>query len=579
MSRQAWSGSDRADEVRELLKKLMDQNAAGSIVSGEMKSRVAEPVPPTIPLREEAVPPPPPAPSGETPEHEDDHWLPYLRLSDEEEPGKPARRLTGRPAAKRTAEEDAYTEDPVYAPRMAPDTDEEDEEELPMPELPLVMPEWTDAEEKPVSEPEEGNDLPLEEEPPAPRVRRNPLAVIGGFFAANFPRKGDGAGEWIRKCVFWLALAVLVVSLGYILYQIWWLPARNAQVYDTVAAEYRPDAEGTVSGDYPAGMLASFRELYDQNHEVRGFLDFSANSQKDFLNIHYPVMYSGDNSKYLYTDFYGNRNKNGTLFFDERNVLEPDNHNNKVLIVYGHNMASGQMFAGLNKLIGNLQNARSAATLTLSTLYEKSEYKVFAVVLSDEEEEDRWYYDCRQTYFATNGTFLEHVDALRARSLFDYPVDVIAGDQLLVLSTCTAYSSSKLHDGRLMVIARKVRSFESSAVDASAITRNEDVIMPRAWYTNQKLTLHPYYTETNYTVSEKRYTTSTVPLTQTLPEATETLPATTGTLSAQDATGTTAATPENTTTGSLSGTTGTTGESATGSTTTSAARPASPNSD
>ena len=155
---------------------------------------------------------------------------------------------------------------------------------------------------------------------------------------------------------------------------------------------------------------------------------------------------------------------------------------------------------------------------------------------------------------------MEHVDALRARSLFDYPVDVIAGDQLLVLSTCTAYSSSKLHDGRLMVIARKVRSFESSAVDASAITRNEDVIMPRAWYTNQKLTLHPYYTETNYTVSEKRYTTSTVPLTQTLPEATETLPATTGTLSAQDATGTT-------------------GESATGSTTTSAARPASPNSD
>ena len=518
MSKQAWSGK-RAEEVRQLLQQLTDQNTADTVASGVVRSPAAEPVPATVPLQDTAAPAEPEEPRSSlvpdegVPEDGDEGLLQYLLFSDSEPP-RP--QPTEEPAPVSPL---ADTQEP-YALRMgAEDADEEeDDEDAAPPELALVLPDWGEDDD---GEPEESNDLPLDAAPPAPRERRNPLRAIGGFFAANFPRKGDPVSEWIRKCVFWVALAVLLGASGYLLYQVWLQPAHNAGLYNKVAEEYEPDASGTLSGNYPAGMLASFRKLYDENPEVRGFLDYSANSQKDFLNIHYPVVYSGDNAKYLYRDFYGNKNKNGTLFFDERNALEPDDHNNKVLIVYGHNMASGQMFAGLNKLIGNLQNARAAATLTLSTLYEKSEYKVFAVVLSDEEESDRWYYDCRQTYFATNGAFMEHVDALRARSLFDYPVDVQSGDQLLVLSTCTAYSSAKLHDGRLMVIARKVRSDESATVDTNAITRNEDVIMPRAWYQNQDLELHPYYTQADYTLPGERYTTSTGSTTTTLPTVIE----------------------------------------------------------
>jgi tRNA modification GTPase len=116
-------------------------------------------------------------------------------------------------------------------------------------------------------------------------------------------------------------------------------------------------------------------------------------------------MYSGDNEKYLNTNFNGGYSSFGTPFFDKRNMREPDSHNNKVLVVYGQNAASGQMFAGLTNLIGNVNNARAAATLNVSTLYQSNSYKVIAVVLTDENAQGDLYFDTRRTQFATNGEF------------------------------------------------------------------------------------------------------------------------------------------------------------------------------
>lgn len=441
----------------------------------------------------------------------------------------------------------------------AEEPDAEDMED----ELRLVMTDWErDTED---GEPEEENDLPLDEAPPPAPTGRRPLAAIGGFFATNFPRRTDTPGEWARKGVFWLALVMLVVSAGVLLNQIWLVPTRNRALYNKTVEAYEPDKTVVAEGDYPKGMLASFQKLYDINPDVRGFLDFSATGNKDFLNIHYPVVYSGDNEEYLRKDFYGNRNKNGTLFFDRRNDLASEESENRVLIIYGHNMASGQMFAGLNKLIGNVQNARAAALLTLSTLYEKSEYQVLAVVLADEEEtEEQWRYDFRRTRFSSEEDFLQHIENIRARSLFDYPTEVQEGDELLVLSTCTAYSSAKLKDGRLLVIARKVRPGEGTDTDTDAVVANEDVIMPRAWYLNQNLPLHSYYS------SEEELTAST---TSTTAESTE---ATTTTESTADTTSTDASastTPAATTTPSATTTTTTTA-AVTATTTTTTTAPA-----
>ncbi|MBQ5841026.1 MAG: class B sortase, partial [Clostridia bacterium] len=294
---------------------------------------------------------------------------------------------------------------------------------------------------------------------------------------------------------FLVALVVLIGSLGYIVYDVVIQPLMASLTYTQLAEEYQPENDQpTTSPNYPTGMLSSFEGLYDQNPEVRGWLSFYSTDKKGFLKINYPVVYSGDNEKYLRRDFHGNKSKNGTLFFDMRHVIEPFNHENKVLIIYGHNMASGQMFAGLNKLINRPHNARAATTLTLSTLFEKNDYKVFAAVMTDEDATGAEYFSTLRVKFSSDEDFLGYVEQVRARSLYDYPVDVQAEDELVVLSTCTGKSDAKTKNGRLVVFARRVRQGEDIAVDAAAIVKNEDVIMPLSWYVNQNLQPHDYYT-------------------------------------------------------------------------------------
>ena len=335
---------------------------------------------------------------------------------------------------------------------------------------------------------------------PRPSVRRNPFAALWTGFRDNLPKKGDAPRTKARKWGFLTSLLVMLVALVYLAVDLLLIPAQNTKLKNELIELYHPeDSQVVVSEEddqYPEKMLASFRDLYDRNDEVRGWISYHADNSKDFLNIEYPIVYSGDNEKYLKKDFDGNKNRNGTLFFDKANHLESYKDKNRSLIVYGHNMASGQMFAGLNKFLGSVSNARSAATLTLSTLYRQDEYKVFAVILTDESDTRVGrYFNTRRTTFTSDSDFLQYIDEMRARSMFDYPVDVQGSDEILVLSTCTGKTSAHVKDGRLVVVARRVRDGETASVDTAKIVKNDDVIMPYYWYMNQKLTPHKYYLE------------------------------------------------------------------------------------
>jgi hypothetical protein len=129
----------------------------------------------------------------------------------------------------------------------------------------------------------------------------------------------------------------------------------------------------------------------------------------------------------------------------------------------------------------------------MNTLYANGKYKVFAVVITDESAQPQHYFNVRRTQFADDEDFLTYVANLQARSLFNYPVDVAAGDELLLLSTCTTPSAAKIDNGRLTVVARKIRPGESTTENVSAIIRNDNVIMPYAWYARQNKMPHAYY--------------------------------------------------------------------------------------
>ena len=224
------------------------------------------------------------------------------------------------------------------------------------------------------------------EEAAAPR--RKFTDVLLDLLGNVVPKKGDAPLEIVRKCVFVIALLVLIGSVSYIVYDMVIIPANNDRLYSTLDGMYDPNNPAPVLDKYkdfpfPEGIDDAFKNIYPINTELRGWIKYNSKAKNDFLKISYPILYSGDNDKYLTTDFYGNSNKNGALFFDKRNSIDSPASHNKVSIIYGHNMASGQMFSGINKFLNSVYNVRSAPVITMNTLYHRNEYKVFAVIMID----------------------------------------------------------------------------------------------------------------------------------------------------------------------------------------------------
>ena len=420
--------------------------------------------------------------------------------------------------------------------------------------------------------------------PPAPKKWRNPFKVLWEGFCGNLPRKGDSGGAIARKCGFLFSLLVMLVAIIYLLVDLLIIPAYNRNMQDKLASLYNPEDEHIIvsskDGDYPVKMMASFKPWYDINPDVRGKITYKASGKTDFLNIDHPIVYRDVDdltNPYLKTDFYGNANRNGTLFFDQSNKVDSYLDKNRNLIIYGHDMASGQMFAGLNKFLGNVNYARSAPTMTVSTLFRTDVYKVFAVVLVDEDDKNARSYNAWDTHFSGDEEFLTYLQDAQARSLFDYPVDVTADDRIVVLSTCTRKSTSKLENGRLLVMARRLRDGESEVVDTKQIAKNTDAIMPYYWYINQNRKPHDFYVDGGMDTHPTTSTTTSTTTGTTLPtegDATTTLPVDgeDATTSATEGAESTTQPVESTTTtgGDVTGTTttGTTTTSTTATTTT-----------
>ena len=80
-----------------------------------------------------------------------------------------------------------------------------------------------------------------------------------------------------------------------------------------------------------------------ENPDVIGWIRFD---NQDELGINYPILYSGDNQKYLRTDLHGNSHIAGCIFLEGLNKSDFSDYYN---IIYGHNMNDGSMFGSLKK--------------------------------------------------------------------------------------------------------------------------------------------------------------------------------------------------------------------------------------
>ncbi|MFB6366324.1 class B sortase [Paenibacillus elgii] len=209
-----------------------------------------------------------------------------------------------------------------------------------------------------------------------------------------------------------------------------------------------PDTGGGVAAPSPfitkthEVMLPEFQELYRRNPDIVGWLKI------DGTRIEYPIMQNQQDSQYyLNHDFDKKINKNGLPFLDAYSRI----NGSDILLIHGHHMKSGVMFADLMKYKKE-SYYKEHATFQFSTLYEKEEYEIVAVILSKvyRKTDDVFkYYQIEKV--DTSAEFDSYIQNIKKLALYDTGVTARYGDKLVVLSTCE-YSTE---DGRLAVVARK----------------------------------------------------------------------------------------------------------------------------
>ena len=240
-----------------------------------------------------------------------------------------------------------------------------------------------------------------------------------------------------------------------------------APVQEVYLADDEPEeAEAALLDTYQ--YIAPLRRqkldsLWQQNNDLVAWLTIDG-------VVSQPVVYR-DNSYYINHDFYGKKSSAGTLFLDELSPLAAETQN---LLIHGHNMKDGSMFA----MLTHYKSADFAAQhtiATLDTLYRTDTYVLIAVLPLEtvEEEDGQTYLNGDALYFYSNPRFYSeeafetYKTRLYAASAYHSALDLNASDALLSLSTCVSGSN-----GRIMTVFRRLRDGENAGTLQSTATPN-----------------------------------------------------------------------------------------------------------
>lgn len=179
----------------------------------------------------------------------------------------------------------------------------------------------------------------------------------------------------------------------------------------------------------------SISELISMNSECFGWISISG------TNINYPVMHTPSNpQKYLNRNFYGEYSYIGTPFLDSRCFADSTN-----LIIYGHHMNNGTMFADLCNYTDYSYYAEHP-TVVLEMKDGAFTYSVFSVMKV--KSNDDWY---RFTTVGTKKSYNSRIEYAKEKSIYDTGITPVYGQQILTLSTCYGYNQ----DDRILVLAVK----------------------------------------------------------------------------------------------------------------------------
>ena len=322
---------------------------------------------------------------------------------------------------------------------------------------------------------------------------------IRRFVRDSFPQKEDSKREKIRKIIMDVSFVLLVLGLSYmVFYYVGYRDRINDfgkwevtidsydedQLFDfEVKKLWENIKEQYPDVDFPEGMMLKFADLYAVNQDAAGALRIP---EMDFFT---PLLLNKSSPNYyLWKNLYGQYSRYGNPYIDYRCSIEEDNLS-KNTIIYGHNTHDKLGFNKLTEYM-KLEGYKKAPVITVETLYEKTQWKIFAVMLTNSTTAaDRGHlFSYLITDFSSKSQFMDMIDGIKERSMIKTGVDVKADDKILTLYTCY---QDIFDGGRLVVFARLLRDGESADVDVSKASFNRNARYPQAYYDQMGLT-NPY---------------------------------------------------------------------------------------
>lgn len=239
-----------------------------------------------------------------------------------------------------------------------------------------------------------------------------------------------------------VSLLVIIISLAVMAFAIYKLATiymdyhqsektyRNLeeQYVDTGDEEKNTEEEG---GHWSDDIQISFEALKKENPDIVAWIRFE---NPDDVHISYPVLYSGDNTKYLRSDIYGNYHIAGCIFLEGLNHPDFSDYHS---IIYGHNMKNTTMFGDLKRYKNEddfYENNQYFRIYTEDMVYR---YQIFS------------YHDVQDTSdlytvgFGPDEEYQSLIDRMVSESLRDTGIYPDKEDHIVTLSTCSTAGDDK----------------------------------------------------------------------------------------------------------------------------------------
>lgn len=187
--------------------------------------------------------------------------------------------------------------------------------------------------------------------------------------------------------------------------------------------------------------LAGYQELQKTNGDMVGWIRIQG------TKVDYPVMQTlSDPDFYLKHNFEKQKSVYGTPYLSVNcDVRDEDNN----LVVYGHHMKDGSMFAGL-KYYDDVNFFKEHPIVQFDTMDTPGDYQIIGTFAATALEKEKALYEkmlCRD-----EAEFNDYVSEVKRRSYFDTGETAVYGDELITLITCE-YTHK---EGRLFVVAKRI---------------------------------------------------------------------------------------------------------------------------